>query len=86
MTHYKSLYGYKPPKLKDLALIDIKVLVVKNHLEENHKNVQILQGNLINAQKWMKQHANQHKSQREFEEGDLVFVRFQPYKQLSLKQ
>lgn len=34
----------------------------------------------------MKQQANQHRSKREFKEGDWVFVRLQPYKQLSLKQ
>ena len=34
----------------------------------------------------MKQLADQHMSEREFEEGDWVFVWLQPYKQLSLKQ
>jgi hypothetical protein len=34
----------------------------------------------------MKQLADQRRSEREFEEGDWVFVRLQPYKQLSLKQ
>jgi hypothetical protein len=34
----------------------------------------------------MKQLADQHISEREFEECDWVFLRLQPYKQLSLKQ
>lgn len=34
----------------------------------------------------MKQQADQHCTEREFEEGDWVFDRLQPYKQLSLKQ
>jgi hypothetical protein len=34
----------------------------------------------------MKQQANQHCSEREFEVGDLVFMRLQPYKEMSLKQ
>lgn len=34
----------------------------------------------------MRQHSDRHRSEREFEEGDWVFVRFQSYKQLSLKQ
>ena len=34
----------------------------------------------------MKQQADQHHSEREIEEGDWVFVRLQPYKQLSLTQ
>jgi hypothetical protein len=34
----------------------------------------------------MKQQANQHRSEREFEVGEWVFFRLQPYKQRSLKQ
>jgi hypothetical protein len=38
------------------------------------------------AQNRMKQQANQHRSERSFEVGDWVFLRLQPYKQMSLKQ
>jgi hypothetical protein len=34
----------------------------------------------------MKQQANQHRSEREFEVGDWVFLSLQPYKKMSLKQ
>ena len=34
----------------------------------------------------MKQQADQHRSERSFEVGDWVFLRLQPYKQISLKQ
>ena len=34
----------------------------------------------------MKQQAYQHRSERSFEEGDWVFVRLQPYKQMSLEK
>jgi hypothetical protein len=34
----------------------------------------------------MKQQANQHRSERSFEVGDWVFLRLQPYKQMSLKK
>ena len=34
----------------------------------------------------MKQQADQHRTKREFEVAYWVFVRLQPYKQLSLKQ
>ena len=34
----------------------------------------------------MKQQANQHCSERSFEEADWVFLRLQPYKQMSLKK
>ena len=34
----------------------------------------------------MKQQADQNRSERSFEVGDWVFLRLQPYKQMSLKQ
>ena len=34
----------------------------------------------------MKQQADQHRTEREFELVDWVFIRLQPYKQLSLKK
>ena len=34
----------------------------------------------------MKEKADQHRSERSFEVGDWVFLRLQPYKQMSLKQ
>ena len=34
----------------------------------------------------MKQQADQHHSERSFDVGDWVFLRLQPYKQMSLKQ
>jgi hypothetical protein len=38
------------------------------------------------AQNHMKQQANQHHSERSFEVGDWVFLRLQPYKQMSLNK
>ena len=48
--------------------------------------MQTLEDNLTMAQNCMKQQVDQHRTEREFELADWVFVRLQPYKQLSLKQ
>jgi hypothetical protein len=86
MTPFQDLYGYEPPKWKEFALIDTNVQAVKNQLEEDQKIIKILKENLATAQNRMKQLADQHRSEREFQESDWVFVRLQPYKQLTLKK
>ena len=48
--------------------------------------MQTLKDDFTMAQNRMKQQANQHRTKREFELVDWVFVRLQPYKQLSLKE
>lgn len=86
MTPFQALYGYEPPKWKDFAFLDSRVPVVKDHLGESQRIINLLKENLTMARNRMKQQAVQHHSEREFEEGDWVFVRLQPCKQLSLKQ
>ena len=48
--------------------------------------METLKDNLTMAQNRMKQQVDRHRTEREFELVDWVFVRIQPYKQLSLKQ
>jgi hypothetical protein len=59
---------------------------VEDHIENQQQVLQILKDNLTMAQNRMKQQADQHRSERSFEVGDWVFLRLQPYKQMSLKQ
>ena len=63
-----------------------KVPTVKDQLEDNQRIMQTLKDNLTMAQNRMKQQVDQHRTEREFELADWVFVRLQPYKQLSLRQ
>ena len=63
-----------------------KVPIIKDKLEDNQRIMKTLKDNLTMAQNHMKQQADQHRSEREFELADWVFIRLQPYKQLSLKQ
>jgi hypothetical protein len=63
-----------------------KICVSKKPFRRSQKILQLLKENLTVARNRMKQQANQNRKEREFEVGDWVFVRIQPYKQLSLKQ
>ncbi|CAL9217276.1 unnamed protein product, partial [Arabidopsis halleri] len=45
----------------------------------------MLKFHLLRAQNRMKQYADSHRSQREFQVGDSVYLKLQPYRQQSLK-
>jgi hypothetical protein len=59
---------------------------LEDHIEHQQQGLQIFKDNLTMAQNCMKQQADQHRSERSFELGDWLFLRLQPYKQMSLKQ
>jgi hypothetical protein len=70
----------------ELATSQTKIASIKDHLDESKKIVQLIKENLTVARNRMKQQVDQHQTEREFEVGEWVFVRLQPYKQLSIKQ
>jgi transposase InsO family protein len=86
MTPFMALYGYHPPSITSSLKEKSKVQAVEDHIENQQEVLQILKDNLTMAQNHMKQQADQHRSERSFEVGDWVFLRLQPYKQMSLKQ
>jgi hypothetical protein len=59
---------------------------VDDHIGHQQEVLKLLKENLVMAQNRMKQQVDQHQSEREFEVRDWVFLRLQPYKQMSLKQ
>ena len=81
-----ALYGYHPPSITSSLRENSKVQVVEDHIEHQQEVLQLLKDNLNLAQNRMKQQADQHRNERIFDVGDWVFLRLQPYKQMSLKQ
>ena len=55
------------------------------HIEHQQQVLQIIKDNLNLAQNRLKQQVDQHRSKRIFDVGDWVFLRLQPYKQMSVK-
>jgi transposase InsO family protein len=86
MTPFVELYGYHPNSITSSLNEKSKVQAVEDHIENQQQILQILKDNMTMAQNRMKQQADQHRSKRSFEVGDWVFLRVQPYKQMSLKQ
>eukprot|EP00253_Pinus_taeda_P006531 PITA_06531 len=81
-----ALYGYQTPSITSYLRENSKVQVVEHHIEHQQQVLQLLKDNLMLAQNRMKQQADQHRSERSFDVDDWVFLRLQPYKQMSLKQ
>ena len=81
-----ALYGYHPPSITYSLKEKSKVEEVEDHIEHQQQVLQLLKENLTMAQNCMKRQAYQHRSERIFEVGDWLFLRIQPYKQMSLKQ
>jgi hypothetical protein len=86
MTPFMALYGYHPPSITSSLKEKSKVQAVADYIEHQQQVLQILKYNLTMAHNRMKQQADQHRSEIIFEVGDWVFLRLQPYKQMSLKQ
>jgi hypothetical protein len=86
MSLFLALYRYHPPSITSPLKGNTKVQAVEDHIGNQQEVLKLLKDNLVMAQNMMKQQADQHRKEREFEVGDWVFLRLQPYKQMSLKQ
>ena len=59
---------------------------MEDHIGNQQEVLKLLKDNLVMEQNRMKKQADQHHREREFEAGDWVFLRLQPYKQISLEK
>ena len=85
MTPYEVVYGQLPASPTSYIKGRSKVQEV-DQLPQHHATMLAhLKENLHQAQNCMKQQVDQHRSERQFQEGDQVFLRLQPYKKTSLK-
>lgn len=81
---FEALYGYSPKTL-GLSQLDLSLAAdVSSWLQDRKLMNELLHQHLLRAQQRMKRQADKHRSERSFEPGDLVFLKFQPYVQSSL--
>jgi hypothetical protein len=85
MTPFEAVYGQKTPSVLSYLPGTSKVQVVDQTLTVREDILHTLKENLVMAHNRMKQQEDQGHSERQFAEGDRVFLRLQPYKQTSLK-
>jgi hypothetical protein len=85
MTPFRALYGYDAPTLIDLVFEESRAPKAKDWITESQELLKLLKENLQTTHNRQKMSADGQKIEHNFEVGDLVFLRLQPYRQSSLK-
>jgi hypothetical protein len=80
------LYGYDAPTLVDLVFGESRAPKAKDWITKSQEILKLLKENLQTAKNRQKMSVDRHRIERNFEVGDLVFLRLQPYRQSSLKK
>lgn len=81
---YEVLYGREPPNLLSYVPGTTKLEAVEKELQDRDQVLEELKDQLKEAQARMKQQYDTRHTAREFNVGDQVFLRLQPYRQASL--
>jgi hypothetical protein len=80
-TPFEAVYGYAPPALLSYVLGTSANLAVDSQLRDRTTVLTLLKEHLHHAQNRMKTYADKHRSDRQFNVGDWVYLRLQPYRQ-----
>lgn len=81
LNPFRALYGNDAPIFIDMALGDNMASMARYWLQESQDIPRILKENLQIAQNWQKVHAYRHRVECSFQEGGIVCLRLQPYRQ-----
>ncbi|WVZ23326.1 hypothetical protein V8G54_001870 [Vigna mungo] len=84
MTPFKALYGREPPVLIRGDMIQSSVEEVNRLMADRNHMLDELKEHLVMAQNRMCKQANKHRREVEFQVGDAVYLKIQPYKLKSL--
>lgn len=83
-TPFKSLYGQPPPlRIPYVPGHSVEKGVDRNLITREFK-AEFLKFHIARGQQRMVSMANQHRTDREFEQGDWVYLKNHPYRQLTI--
>jgi Chromo (CHRromatin Organisation MOdifier) domain len=85
LTPFEALYGYSPPLLPMGSVPRSCNLAVNSVLNDRQEALRILKGNLVKAQAHMKKYADMKRVERKFSIGDWVYLKLQPYRQVTVQ-
>ena len=78
------MYGQPPPIHLPYLLRESSIELVDRSLLKREQMLKVIKFHLKRAQERMKQLADRHRSERGFEIGDLVYVKLQAYRKVSI--
>jgi len=81
MTPFRALYGRLPPTIPYYQARDSPVNDVDQSLIRRDELLEQLKSNLVVVRNRMKQGADRKRQDVEFQVGDMVFLKLQPYRQ-----
>ncbi|PNY00055.1 Ty3/gypsy retrotransposon protein [Trifolium pratense] len=84
-TPFEVVYGQPPPIHLPYLPGSSATASVDRSLIAREEAIKLLKFHLLRAQNRMTQQANKHRSDRVFAIGDYVYLKLQPYRQLSMK-
>ena len=80
------MYGHEAVTFGSLTIMDSKLPSTQELIQKNIDNIKELKDNLHISQNQQKLYADKNRVERSFQEGDLVYLRLQPYKKSSIKK
>ena len=83
-TPFKTLFGREAPLIPHFEIENSPVEAIEGSMQDRAEALEAVKRNLDKAQKRMKQNADKHMKEVEFSVGDMVLVKLQPYRQLSV--
>jgi hypothetical protein len=80
----EALYGYKPPQIQEVALPYNAAPEIQVSITEQENMLKSLKANLQQAHNRMKKYADLNRPERQFNVGDMVYLKVQPYRETAL--
>ena len=84
MSLFQALYGRNPPTIPPYSRSSTSIQALDKVLQDRDVLLRRLKENLLSAQHRMQQKVNLRRRALQFNVGDSVLVRLQPYRQISL--
>ena len=80
MSPFYALYGYHPLSFIDVMLGDSRAPRAKIWIQGSQDMLRALKDNMAKTQNQQKLYADRGQVERQFEVGDMVYLRLQPYR------